>query len=70
MASLTTAERNRLPSSDFGIPSKRAYPIENKAHARAALARASKYASPSQQKQIRERVHRKYPSIKIKRLKV
>lgn len=41
MAKLTTKARNRIPSSAFALPGKRAYPIEDKAHARAAKSRAS-----------------------------
>jgi hypothetical protein len=44
MAKLTTNARNRLPSSDFAEPKKRAYPVEDKAHARNAKARASQAA--------------------------
>jgi hypothetical protein len=41
MAKLNTATRNKLPAKDFAEPGKRAYPIEDKAHARNAKARAS-----------------------------
>jgi len=41
MANLTTKSRNKLPAKDFAEPDKRAYPIEDKAHARNAKARAS-----------------------------
>ena len=41
MAKLKTETRNKLPSSKFAEPKKRAYPIEDKAHARNAKARAS-----------------------------
>lgn len=41
MAKLTTQKRNALPKKDFAEPAKRAYPVENKAHARNAKARAS-----------------------------
>jgi hypothetical protein len=40
MAKLTTKERKKLPSSDFALSGRR-YPIEDKAHARDAKARAS-----------------------------
>ena len=43
MAKLTTARRNKLPTSDFALPGRR-YPIEDKAHARDAKARASQAA--------------------------
>ena len=41
MAKLTSAKRDKLPKKEFAEPSKKAYPIENKAHARDAKARAS-----------------------------
>lgn len=41
MAELDAAHRNKLPRKDFAEPGKRAYPIEDKAHARNAKARAS-----------------------------
>ena len=40
MAKLTTDARNKLPKSDFALPGGR-YPIEDKAHARDAKARAA-----------------------------
>lgn len=40
MAKLTTAKRKRLKKTTFGIPSKRAYPMPDKAHAANAKARA------------------------------
>ena len=40
MAKLTTDKRNALPAKDFAEPAQRAYPIEDKAHARNAKARA------------------------------
>ena len=45
MATLNSKKRNALPKSDFGEPSKRAYPMENKSHARDAKARASEEAN-------------------------
>lgn len=41
MAELKAKARNKLPAKDFAEPAKRAYPIEDKAHARNAKARAS-----------------------------
>lgn len=41
MPKLSTDARNALPASDFAEPDKRAYPIEDKAHARNAKARAA-----------------------------
>ncbi len=41
MTKLTDSKRDRLTDKDFAEPDKRAYPIEDKAHARNAKARAS-----------------------------
>lgn len=41
MAELNTDARKKLPKSKFAEPDKRKYPIEDKAHARNAKARAS-----------------------------
>lgn len=41
MAKLDTRGRDKLPAGKFAEPEKRAYPIEDKAHARNAKARAS-----------------------------
>lgn len=45
MSKLTAAERNALPNSDFAGPN-RSYPVEDKAHAANAKARASQHAGP------------------------
>lgn len=41
MAKLTTARRKKIPKSEFGLPGERKYPMEDKAHAKNAKARAS-----------------------------
>ncbi len=41
MAELKAKTRNKLPAKDFAEPEKRAYPVEDKPHARNAKARAS-----------------------------
>lgn len=41
MSHLKAATRNKLPKKDFGLPGERKYPLEDKAHARAAKSRAS-----------------------------
>lgn len=42
MTVLTAADRKRIPAGKFGIPSKRAYPMPDKEHARLAKAFASR----------------------------
>jgi hypothetical protein len=41
MAKLDSKKRDELPAKDFAEPGKRAYPVEDKPHARNAKARAS-----------------------------
>lgn len=40
MTELRAARRNKLPSSSFGLPGKRAYPMPDKSHAANAKGRA------------------------------
>lgn len=63
MGTLRAKARNRLPNKDFGLPSERKYPVENKAHARDAKARASEeehkgHISKSQEDQIDRKANR------------
>ena len=69
---LTAHERQSMPRSDFALPGKGSgpkgagagsYPIEDAAHARSALSRASANATPAEQSKIRAAVHRKFPDI-------
>lgn len=41
MAKLTSKSRNSLPSSKFGLPGERKYPMNNASHAANAKARAT-----------------------------
>jgi len=66
---LTTQQRKHLPNSLFGLPQRRAYPIDTLSRARSALARAAQFASPREQAEIRRRVHRLYPEMELSGLK-
>jgi hypothetical protein len=46
MAKLTAKARKAIPTSKFAGPG-RSYPVEDKAHARNAKARAAQFASPA-----------------------
>lgn len=59
---LTAARRNALDQASFALPGRR-YPIEDKNHARNALARVSQHGSPDEKSRVRAAVHRKYPAI-------
>jgi len=63
MAKLSSKRRKRLPKSSFAIPSKRAYPIHDRAHASNALARVSQHGTPSQKRTVRAKVCSRYPSL-------
>lgn len=41
MAKLTTEKRKKIPKKEFGLPGEKKYPVNDKAHARNARARAS-----------------------------
>lgn len=60
---LSYQARKHLAKSDFVFPKDRRYPIEDKAHARNALARVSQHGSSSEKAKVRAAVHSKYPDI-------
>ena len=70
MAELTTKQRDRMAKSEFAIPGKRAYPLNDKNHARNALARVSQHGSPAEKAKVRAAVKSKFPSIGEKESKV
>lgn len=49
MTTLTLHERAKLPRSAFAVPSRRAFPVHDAAHARAAL-RLIRYAHSAYEK--------------------
>jgi hypothetical protein len=49
---LDAKQRKAIPKKEFGLPNQRAYPMENKNHAIAAKSMASRFATPSQKKEI------------------
>lgn len=64
MAKLKAKKRNSLPSSDFGLPGSRKYPMPDASHAKNAKARASEMynkgkISSSQKAQIDAKADRK-----------
>ena len=63
MAKLTSAKRNKLPKSDFGLPGEEKYPMPDKAHAANAKARATQMVnkgklSPSSKSKIDAKANR------------
>jgi hypothetical protein len=63
MAKLTTKTRNALPDEDFAVPGKRAYPVNDPNHARAALSRVSANGTPEEKEMVQRKVSSKFPSI-------
>jgi hypothetical protein len=55
MSKLNAARRRNLPAKDFAEPNKRAYPVEDKAHARNAKARAAQAANAGRMSKAEER---------------
>jgi len=73
MAKLSYQARKRMPKSQFALPShktkanpagKGAYPIEDIAHARNALARVAQHGTPAEQAAVKRKVYAKYPQLK------
>lgn len=60
-SALSAADRKALPDSAFVFPSKRSYPIHDKAHAVNALARSS---GKPEEAAVRAAVHARYPALK------
>jgi hypothetical protein len=63
MAKLTGGERKKLPTTSFAEPAKRAYPINDRNHARNALSRVAQNGTPAEKAQVRAAVKKKYPDI-------
>lgn len=69
---LTAEARQDMPKSDFALPGKGegpkgagagSYPIPDASHARNALARVAQHGSAAEKKEVRAKVHAKYPGI-------
>jgi hypothetical protein len=63
MSKLTSKQRANIPLSQFGLPGKRAYPINDRAHAANAKARATQQVkagnlSPASKSQIVAKANR------------
>ena len=63
MASLTSAQRKALSTSDFAIPAKRSYPIDTIERARDSLARVSANGNHAEQMLVHRAVMARYPTI-------
>lgn len=63
MAKLTTRQRNKLHKTTFALPSQRKYPINDKTHARLALAMVAAHGTAYEKRLVKAAVHRKFPTI-------
>ncbi len=71
MSKLTTKARNKLPKTEFALPSERKYPLNSKSHARNAKARASEMEhkgkiSPSTKAKIDAKANKILAKKKVK----
>ena len=66
---LTTKDRKHIKKSNFALheDGENKYPIEDENHARNALTRISEYGTPEEKAEVREKVHEKFPGIKLKK---
>lgn len=62
MAKLTAEALKKIKGKDFALPGRR-YPIEDRSHARNALARVSGNGTPAEKATVRRKVHAKYPDM-------
>jgi len=70
VAKLTYKQRQKLPASAFAVDGKKkAYPIQDEAHARNALARVSQFGTPAEKAAVRRKVKAKYPGIEVSKPK-
>ena len=64
MSKLHAKERNRLPSSSFGLPGERKYPMPDASHAANAKARASQQEHAGRiSKATEEKIDRKADAV-------
>lgn len=63
MAKLTAAARKKIPTHSFALPAKRAFPIQDRAHAANAKARVSQFGTPAEKKKVDAAVARKFPNM-------
>ena len=64
MSKLDAGDRNKLPAKKFAEPEKRAYPIEDKSHARNAKARAAQAVKSGRMSKAEEaKIHKKADTV-------
>lgn len=68
-ADLSTEKRNNLPDEEFGIPSRRAYPLNDEEHVRQAI-KMFNYCDSSEEKELAEAIIKKMKKFKINDISV
>jgi hypothetical protein len=63
MAKLSAAQRKKLPASAFVYPGDRSYPINDEAHARAALRLGARKGTKGSISKIRAKIKKRYPHL-------
>ena len=63
---LTARQRANLPPSQFAYPARRAYPIDTRARARNALARAAQSGTSGSYRTVERAVNRRFPDIQTR----
>lgn len=63
MATLSAAERKKLPASAFVYPKQRAYPIHDRKHAKAALIMAARGDTFGDLATVRRAVKKRFPDL-------
>lgn len=60
---MTSAKRSKMKSSTFGLAGKRKYPLDTKGRAKNALARVAQHGTKAEQKAVRAKAVKRYPSL-------
>lgn len=68
MTRLNTARRDALPDSAFAIPEKRAYPVQDKGHAQAAVGEVQAHGTPDEKSRVRSAVKRRFGMLSKQRM--
>lgn len=63
MASMSKAQRDKLPASAFVYPKTRQYPIHDRRHAKAALILAARSDTSGDLAKVRSAVKKRYPDL-------
>lgn len=61
---MKAAKRNKLKPGSFALPSKRKYPIDTKARAKAALSYSARSDTEGSPSTVRRKVLQKWPSLR------